>query len=66
MNTRLANEAVAEAMTWLGTPHHHQGRVKGVGVDCGNSMIQLIRENTVQPLTAFIKTLKTKINTLLK
>ena len=25
--------AVAEALTWLGTPYHHQGRVKGVGVD---------------------------------
>lgn len=26
---------VAEARTWLGTPYHHHGRVKGVGVDCG-------------------------------
>lgn len=26
-------KAVAEAVTWLGTPYHHQGRVKGVGVD---------------------------------
>lgn len=25
-------EAVAEAMTWLGTPYHHQGRVKGVWI----------------------------------
>lgn len=25
---------VAEARTWLGTPFHHQGRVKGAGVDC--------------------------------
>lgn len=25
---------VAEAETWLGTPFHHQGRVKGAGVDC--------------------------------
>ncbi len=25
---------VAEARTWLGTPYHHEGRVKGVGVDC--------------------------------
>lgn len=23
-----------EARAWLGTPFHHQGRVKGVGVDC--------------------------------
>lgn len=25
---------VAEAMTWLGTPYHHHGRIKGAGVDC--------------------------------
>lgn len=25
---------VEEARTWLGTPYHHQGRIKGVGVDC--------------------------------
>jgi NlpC/P60 family putative phage cell wall peptidase len=25
---------VAEARTWIGTPFHHQGRVKGAGVDC--------------------------------
>lgn len=25
--------AVQEAITWLGTPYHHQGRVKGVGVE---------------------------------
>lgn len=26
---------VQEALTWLGTPYHHMGRVKGVGTDCG-------------------------------
>ena len=25
---------VAEALTWLGTPYHHHGRLRGVGVDC--------------------------------
>lgn len=25
---------VAEARTWIGTPYHHQQRVKGAGVDC--------------------------------
>ncbi|WP_151765199.1 NlpC/P60 family protein [Acinetobacter soli] len=34
-------EAVAEAMTWLGTPYHHQGRVKGVGVDCGTLICEV-------------------------
>lgn len=30
--TRL--EFVTQARTWLGTPFHHQARLKGVGVDC--------------------------------
>lgn len=25
---------VTEAASWLGTPYHHMGRVKGAGVDC--------------------------------
>ncbi len=25
---------IAEAESWLGTPFHHEGRVKGAGVDC--------------------------------
>lgn len=28
-------DVVTEARTWIGTPFHHQGRKKGVGVDCG-------------------------------
>jgi len=27
-------QIVDEARTWLGTPFHHQGRLKGVGADC--------------------------------
>ncbi|BCZ13651.1 C40 family peptidase [Acinetobacter baumannii] len=33
--------AVQEALTWLGTPYHHQGRVKGVGVDCGTLICEV-------------------------
>lgn len=25
---------IAEAESWLGTPYHHMGRLKGVGCDC--------------------------------
>lgn len=32
---------VAEALTWLGTPHHHQGRIKGAGVDCGMFLLEV-------------------------
>lgn len=34
-------QAVKEALTWLGTPYHHQGRVKGVGVDCGTLICEV-------------------------
>lgn len=27
-------KVVNEALSWLGTPYHHAGRVKGSGVDC--------------------------------
>ncbi len=27
-------QVVAEALTWLRTPYHHRGTIKGVGVDC--------------------------------
>jgi cell wall-associated NlpC family hydrolase len=41
MNDVKAQRAavVAEAMTWLGTPWHHRGRVKGAGVDCAQFVI---------------------------
>ena len=35
------HEAVAEAMTWLGTPYHHQGRVKGIGIDCATLLCEV-------------------------
>lgn len=35
---------VAQARTWLGTPFHHQGRVKGVGVDCIGLIVGVARE----------------------
>ncbi len=30
----MREEIVAEARTWIGTPFHHQGRVKRAGCDC--------------------------------
>ncbi len=33
--SKLQRESVAtEALLWLGTPYHHHGRIRGVGVDC--------------------------------
>ena len=34
-------ELIAEARTWLGTPYHPEGRIKGVGVDCGGLVYEL-------------------------
>ncbi|MDY7537682.1 NlpC/P60 family protein [Undibacterium sp. RTI2.1] len=34
-------QIVAEAQTWLGTKYHHQGRVKGAGVDCAMLLIEV-------------------------
>ncbi len=30
---------IDEILTWLGTPYHHLGRAKGVGVDCAGLII---------------------------
>lgn len=32
---RLRAVIIEEAKTWLGTPWHHEARIKGAGVDCG-------------------------------
>jgi NlpC/P60 family putative phage cell wall peptidase len=37
-------EAARIARTWLGTPYHHQARVKGVGVDCAQLMLGIAEE----------------------
>ena len=47
MMLTLAQRAavVAEALTWVGTPYHHYGRVKGVGVDCA-TLLACVYENS--------------------
>ncbi len=32
---------IAEARTYLGTPYHHHGRIKGVGVDCATLLCEV-------------------------
>ncbi len=31
---RQRQDVVREALSWTGTPYHHRGTLKGVGVDC--------------------------------
>lgn len=38
------SDVVRVARTWLGTPYHHQGRLKGVGVDCAGLVIGVAHE----------------------
>jgi cell wall-associated NlpC family hydrolase len=47
MTTRT--QIVAAARDWLGTPFHHQGRLKGVGVDCAGLVICVAREFALIP-----------------
>jgi len=32
---------LAEAETWIGTPYHHMGRVRGAGVDCLTFLVEV-------------------------
>ena len=34
MDSSARERLLTEALSWQGTPWHHRGRVKGVGVDC--------------------------------
>ena len=48
--TTGARRAVAEEVqTWLGTPFHHQGRVKGAGVDCAMLLAEVYRRCGLVP-----------------
>lgn len=38
------DQVVQQARTWLGTPFHHQGRLKGAGVDCIGVIVGVCRE----------------------
>lgn len=40
----LQNNIVAQARTWLGTPFHHQARLKRVGCDCLGLIIGVVDE----------------------
>ncbi|MBK5911472.1 hypothetical protein CCR85_08205 [Rhodothalassium salexigens] len=45
-----AETIVALARRWLGTPWHHQGRVRGVGVDCAGLVIGVARDLGLDPV----------------
>ena len=40
---------LAEARTWIKTPYHHLGRVKGAGVDCATLLAEVYERAGVVP-----------------
>jgi len=40
---------IAEARSWIGTPYLHQGRVKGVGVDCAMLLLEVYERAGLVP-----------------
>jgi NlpC/P60 family putative phage cell wall peptidase len=40
----IANDIVTQARTWLGTPFHHQARLKGKGCDCLGLVVGVVDE----------------------
>ncbi len=40
----IAEDIVAQARTWLGTPFHHQARLKGKGCDCLGLIVGVVDE----------------------
>jgi cell wall-associated NlpC family hydrolase len=49
MNLAARAAVVAEAQAWLGTPFHHQGRVKGSGVDCAMLLAEVYQRCGLVP-----------------
>lgn len=41
MSAKQRVDVLLEANTWMGTPYHHHGAIKGVGVDCAHYLIEV-------------------------
>lgn len=40
---------VAEALSWIGTPYHHNAAIRGAGIDCGRIMIEVFADAGLTP-----------------
>lgn len=38
------DDVIKEARSWIGTPYHHRGAIKDVGVDCGMILIKIFSQ----------------------
>jgi len=43
MTPQMRQNVVREAMSWQNTPYHHQGAIKGVGVDCAMLLVEVYK-----------------------
>lgn len=49
MTPQQRDAVCTEAKTWIGTPYHHHGRIKGVGVDCGQLLVGVFHNAGLVP-----------------
>ena len=47
VHATLRERIVAAARSWIGTPYHHMGRVKGAGADCATLLAEVYAEAAV-------------------
>lgn len=45
----IRDKIIKEAVSWIGTPWHHEGRVKGAGVDCGLFILEVFERCGLVP-----------------
>lgn len=45
----LREAVLEEANSWLGTPFHHEARIKGGGVDCGQFLLEVYERVGIIP-----------------
>lgn len=42
--SQMIDTIIAVAKSWIGTPYHHEGNIKGVGVDCAMILVEVYHE----------------------
>lgn len=45
----IQRKVMQEAISWLGTPYHHNARVKGAGVDCAMLLCEVFERSGAIP-----------------
>lgn len=49
MSSEQRAQVVHEALSWVGTPYHHMGRIKGAAVDCGMLLMEVYEACGILP-----------------